>query len=112
MDVYAKSLFRGAHYEESNVIQHFSNNSICIITAKHILRDSNIHFIRRATTMAERIFRKQTIFGDSEIFIDDRTKMIANPAFRQKITLIETGCEKMADYIEELKLKGYEEVTR
>ncbi|EKE5668099.1 hypothetical protein OVZ80_002915, partial [Listeria monocytogenes] len=22
------------------------------------------------------------------------------------------GCEKMADYIEELKLKGYEEVTR
>ncbi|EGM9740586.1 hypothetical protein IIE70_003018, partial [Listeria monocytogenes] len=26
--------------------------------------------------------------------------------------LIETGCEKMADYIEELKLKGYEEVTR
>ncbi|WP_242220326.1 gp45 family putative tail fiber system protein, partial [Listeria monocytogenes] len=46
------------------------------------------------------------------IFIDDRTKMIANPAFRQKIPLIETGCEKMADYIEELKLKGYEEVTR
>ncbi|EAC8203793.1 hypothetical protein ARG96_15000 [Listeria monocytogenes] len=62
--------------------------------------------------MAERIFRKKTIFGDSEIFIDDRTKMIANPAFRQKIPLIETGCEKMADYIEELKLKGYEEVTR
>ncbi|EHE2769247.1 hypothetical protein P6C04_002086 [Listeria monocytogenes] len=62
--------------------------------------------------MAERIFRKQMIFGDSEIFIDDRTKMIANPAFRQKITLIETGCEKMTDYIEELKLKGYEEVTR
>ncbi|EAC8610691.1 TPA_asm: hypothetical protein GIH34_15105, partial [Listeria monocytogenes] len=56
--------------------------------------------------------RKQTIFGNSEIFIDDRTKMIANPAFRQKIPLIETGCEKMADYIEELKLKGYEEVTR
>ncbi|EPC7955822.1 gp45 family putative tail fiber system protein, partial [Listeria monocytogenes] len=56
--------------------------------------------------MAERIFRKQTIFGNSEIFIDDRTKMIANPAFRQKIPLIETGCEKMADYIEELKLKG------
>ncbi|HCQ1091246.1 TPA: hypothetical protein OG013_003048, partial [Listeria monocytogenes] len=25
--------------------------------------------------MAERIFRKQTIFGNSEIFIDDRTKM-------------------------------------
>ncbi|WP_410204872.1 gp45 family putative tail fiber system protein, partial [Acinetobacter baumannii] len=24
--------------------------------------------------MAERIFRKQTIFGNSEIFIDDRTK--------------------------------------
>ncbi|MEG7762815.1 gp45 family putative tail fiber system protein, partial [Listeria monocytogenes] len=22
------------------------------------------------------------------------------------------GCEKMTDYIEELKLKGYEEVTR
>ncbi|EPG1041144.1 TPA_asm: hypothetical protein GES98_14850, partial [Listeria monocytogenes] len=51
--------------------------------------------------MAERIFRKQTIFGNSEIFIDDRTKMIANPAFRQKIPLNETGCEKMADYIEE-----------
>ncbi|EAC2795122.1 hypothetical protein Q859_15120 [Listeria monocytogenes] len=62
--------------------------------------------------MAERIFRKKTIFGPSEIFIDDRTKMIANPAFRQKIPLIETGCEKMTDYIEELKLKGYEEVTR
>ncbi|EAH3144487.1 hypothetical protein F3341_14365, partial [Listeria monocytogenes] len=26
--------------------------------------------------------------------------------------LIETGCEKMTDYIEELILKGYEEVTR
>ncbi|EKZ3689941.1 hypothetical protein Q1B99_002903 [Listeria monocytogenes] len=62
--------------------------------------------------MAERIFRKQTIFGNSEIFIDDRAKMIANPAFQQKIPLNETGCEKMADYIEELKLKGYEEVTR
>ncbi|EAF1789115.1 hypothetical protein CJQ04_15105 [Listeria monocytogenes] len=62
--------------------------------------------------MAERIFRKKTIFGNSEIFIDDRTKMIANQAFRQKIALIETGCEKMTDYIEELKLKGYEEVTR
>ncbi|MCI2575542.1 hypothetical protein KC388_14400 [Listeria monocytogenes] len=62
--------------------------------------------------MAERIFRKKTIFGNSEIFIDDRTKMIANTAFRQKIALIETGCEKMTDYIEELKLKGYEEVTR
>ncbi|HAC0410542.1 TPA_asm: hypothetical protein GYY62_09325 [Listeria monocytogenes] len=62
--------------------------------------------------MAERIFRKKTIFGDSEIFIDDRTKMIANLAFRQKIALIETGCEKMTDYIEELKLKGYEEVSR
>ncbi|MCB2609448.1 hypothetical protein KQ754_15140, partial [Listeria monocytogenes] len=24
----------------------------------------------------------------------------------------ETGCDNMADYIEELKLKGYEEVTR
>ncbi|EMK1524295.1 hypothetical protein V8M85_003120, partial [Listeria monocytogenes] len=54
--------------------------------------------------MAERIFRKKTIFGNSEIFIDDRTKMIANPAFRQRIALIETGCEKMTDYIEELKL--------
>lgn len=42
--------------------------------------------------MAERIFRKKTIFGNSEIFIDDRTKM--------------------TDYIEELKLKGYEEVAR
>ncbi|EAG9864839.1 hypothetical protein D4C76_15090, partial [Listeria monocytogenes] len=30
----------------------------------------------------------------------------------QKIPLIETGCEKMTDYIEELILKGYEEVTR
>ncbi|EAK9057958.1 hypothetical protein E5862_12670 [Listeria monocytogenes] len=62
--------------------------------------------------MAERIFCKKTIFGNSEIFIDDRTKMIANPTFRQKIPLIETGCEKMTDYIEELILKGYEEVTR
>ncbi|MCQ54858.1 hypothetical protein DUD49_00240 [Listeria monocytogenes] len=62
--------------------------------------------------MTERVFRKTTNFGNSEIFIDDRTKMIANPAFRQKIPLIETGCEKMTDYIEELKLKGYEEVTR
>ncbi|ELP1219510.1 hypothetical protein R1S88_001257 [Listeria monocytogenes] len=62
--------------------------------------------------MTERVFRKQTIFGNSEIFIDDRTKMIANPAFQQKIPLNETGCEKMTDYIEELKLKGYEEVTR
>ncbi|WP_262926534.1 gp45 family putative tail fiber system protein, partial [Listeria monocytogenes] len=25
--------------------------------------------------MTERVFRKQTIFGNSEIFIDDRTKM-------------------------------------
>ncbi|EAH1684458.1 hypothetical protein D4297_15420, partial [Listeria monocytogenes] len=24
----------------------------------------------------------------------------------------ETGCDNMTDYIEELKLKGYEEVTR
>ncbi|EAG7877357.1 gp45 family putative tail fiber system protein [Listeria monocytogenes] len=62
--------------------------------------------------MAERIFRKKTIFGNSEIFIDDRTKMIANPAFQQKIPLNETGCDNMTDYIEELKLKGYEEVTR
>ncbi|HEM1457370.1 TPA: hypothetical protein U0W97_003047, partial [Listeria monocytogenes] len=34
------------------------------------------------------------------------------PAFQQKIPLNETGCDSMADYIEELKLKGYEEVTR
>ncbi|EAG7280840.1 gp45 family putative tail fiber system protein, partial [Listeria monocytogenes] len=26
--------------------------------------------------------------------------------------LNETGCDNMTDYIEELKLKGYEEVTR
>ncbi len=47
MDIYAKSLFRGAQYEESNVIQHLSHNSSGVITAKHILRDSDIHFIRR-----------------------------------------------------------------
>ncbi|EDN8786139.1 hypothetical protein GVK09_02675 [Listeria monocytogenes] len=62
--------------------------------------------------MTERVFRKTTNFGDSEIHTNSKTKMIANPTFRQKIPLIETGCEKMADYIEELKLKGYEEVTR
>ncbi|WP_446923372.1 gp45 family putative tail fiber system protein, partial [Listeria monocytogenes] len=50
--------------------------------------------------------------GDSEIHTNSKTKMIANPAFQQKIPLNETGCEKMTDYIEELKLKGYEEVTR
>ncbi|HEL7239595.1 TPA: hypothetical protein U0T89_002856, partial [Listeria monocytogenes] len=53
-----------------------------------------------------------TNFGDSEIHTNSRTKMIANPAFQQKIPLNETGCDNMADYIEELKLKGYEEVTR
>lgn len=47
MDVYAKLLFRGADYEESNIIQHLSHNSNCVITAKHILRDCDIHFIRR-----------------------------------------------------------------
>ncbi|MGC9338719.1 gp45 family putative tail fiber system protein [Listeria ivanovii] len=62
--------------------------------------------------MAERVFCKSTPFGESKIFVDDRTKMIANPAFKQKIALVETGCEKMVEYIEELKLKGYEEVTR
>ncbi len=27
MDIYAKLLYRGAHYERSNVIQHLSHNS-------------------------------------------------------------------------------------
>ncbi|EHC6275937.1 hypothetical protein JR552_001796 [Listeria monocytogenes serotype 1/2b] len=62
--------------------------------------------------MAERVFQKKTIFGPSEIFIDERTKMIANPAFQKKIPLIETGCEKMADYISELEQKGYKEVMK
>ncbi|HHH7646012.1 TPA: gp45 family putative tail fiber system protein [Listeria monocytogenes] len=62
--------------------------------------------------MTERVFRKTTNFGNSEIHTNSRTKMIANPAFQQKIPLNETGCDSMADYIEELKLKGYEEVTR
>lgn len=56
--------------------------------------------------MAERIFRKKTIFGDSEIFIDDRTKMIANPAFRQKTALIETGCEKNDRLYRRAEIKG------
>ncbi|EAE4372890.1 gp45 family putative tail fiber system protein [Listeria monocytogenes] len=62
--------------------------------------------------MTERVFRKETSFGRSEIHVNNLTKMIANPAFQQRIPLIETGCEKMTDYIEELKLKGYEEVSR
>lgn len=47
MDIYAKLLYRGAHYERSNIIQHLSHNSSGVIIAKHILRDSDIHFIRR-----------------------------------------------------------------
>ncbi|EAF0861455.1 gp45 family putative tail fiber system protein [Listeria monocytogenes] len=62
--------------------------------------------------MTERVFRKTTNFGDSEIHTNSKTKMIANPAFQQKIPLTETWCDNMTDYIEELKLKGYEEVTR
>ncbi|EAF1189796.1 hypothetical protein CHN66_06100 [Listeria monocytogenes] len=62
--------------------------------------------------MTERVFRKTTNFGDSEIYINSRTQMIANPAFQQKIPLNETGCKSMTEYIEELKLKGYEEVIR
>lgn len=33
--------------ELENVIQHLSHNSSGVITAKHILRDCDIHFIRR-----------------------------------------------------------------
>lgn len=62
--------------------------------------------------MIERVFRKMINFGDSEIYINSRIKMIVNLVFQQKIFLNEIGCDSMVDYIEELKLKGYEEVIR
>lgn len=62
--------------------------------------------------MAERIFEKQTAFGPSRIHINTDTKKIANPAFKFAIDLCQTGARTTVEYMDELKQKGYEEVTR